>query len=197
MLENKNRKSTTTVSTGIGRRDILLLGVTAAVTTIIPSGIVDAATDMFVAEKKLSFINTHTDERLTVSYWFQGKYRPDELAKINYLFRDHRTGEINQIDTDLLELLHTLKKAVRTDAPFHIISGYRSPQTNAALRKKSRGVAKNSLHQFGKAVDIRLPRYNLKNLRNNARQLQRGGVGNYPHLNFVHVDVGNVRYWRG
>lgn len=197
MLTDFNKKIAATVSTGISRRDLLLLGVATAVSTIIPSGVIDAATDILVPEKKLSFINTHTDERLTARYWCQGEYLPDELAKINHILRDHRTGEINSIDTDLLDLLYKLQRKMYTDASFHIISGYRSPQTNAALRKKSRGVAKNSLHQFGKAVDIRVPGYNLKMLLNTAKQLRGGGVGYYPHLNFLHIDVGSVRSWRG
>lgn len=191
------RKGFTTESTDISRRDLLLLGVATAASTIIPSGVLGAATDIFVPEKKLSFMNTHTDEHLTATYWYQGEYLPDELSKINHILRDHRTGDVKPIDTGLLDLLYNLQRILCTDAPFHIVSGYRSPQTNAALRKKSRGVAKNSFHQFGKAVDIRLPRYNLKMLRNTAKQLQGGGVGYYPHLNFVHIDVGNVRYWRG
>jgi uncharacterized protein YcbK (DUF882 family) len=197
VLTDSRRKDFATESTVISRRDLLLLGVATAASMIIPSGVIDAASDIFVPEKQLSFMNTHTDEQLTARYWFQGEYLPDELAKINHILRDHRTGDVKPIDTELLDLLYTLHRTLRTDAPFHIISGYRSPRTNAALRKKNRGVAKNSLHQFGKAVDIRLPRHNLKKLRNTAKQLQGGGVGYYPHLNFVHIDVGNVRYWRG
>ncbi len=197
VLRGCRRKGFTTESTGISRRDLLLLGVATAASTIIPSGVIDAASDIFVPEKQLSFMNTHTDEYLTARYWCQGEYLLDELAKINHILRDHRTGDVKPIDTELLDLLYKLHSTLRTDAPFHIISGYRSPRTNATLRKKNRGVAKNSLHQFGKAVDIRLPRHNLKKLRNTAKQLQGGGVGYYPHLNFVHIDVGNVRYWRG
>ena len=196
MLTDFNKKNATTESAGISRRELLFLGVATAALTIIPSGVVDAS-DILVPEKKLSFMNSHTDERLTARYWCQGEYLPAELAKINHILRDHRTGEINPIDTDLLDLLYKLQTKMHSDAPFHIISGYRSPQTNAALRKKSRGVAKNSLHQFGKAVDIRIPGYNLKTLMRTAKLLRGGGVGYYPHLNFIHIDVGRVRSWRG
>jgi uncharacterized protein YcbK (DUF882 family) len=196
VLTDFNKEGTTTESAGISRRELLFLGVATAVSTVIPSGVVDAA-ESLVPEKKLSFTNTHTDEHLTARYWYQGEYLPAELAKINHVLRDHRTGEINPIDTDLLDLLYNLQRKILADEPFHIISGYRSPQTNAALRKKSRGVAKNSLHQFGKAVDIRIPGYNLKTLMSTAKQLRGGGVGYYPHLNFIHIDVGSIRSWRG
>jgi uncharacterized protein YcbK (DUF882 family) len=117
---------------------------------------------------------------------------------VNYILRDFRANLIKPIDPKLLDLLHELGGTLETDQPFHIISGYRSPQTNAMLRERggsSTGVASHSLHIDGKAIDIRVPGVRLAHLRNAATSLKIGGVGFYPDLDFVHVDVGRVRYW--
>jgi uncharacterized protein YcbK (DUF882 family) len=114
---------------------------------------------------------------------------------INHILRDHRTGEIKPIDPDLLDLLHALRTRLGTQRPFHVISGYRSPCTNEQLRSRSRGVARKSMHLFGKAVDIRIPGHDLADLRQAALAEQAGGVGYYPRPGFVHVDVGRVRFW--
>ena len=109
--------------------------------------------------------------------------------------RDHRSGEVKAIDTQLLELLHALALKTSPQAPFHVISGYRSPATNKKLRKKSTGVASRSLHMQGKAIDIRIPGFKTRKLRNVALKLKAGGVGYYAKSDFVHVDIGRVRYW--
>jgi uncharacterized protein YcbK (DUF882 family) len=105
---------------------------------------------------------------------------------------------VKSIDPALLDLLHQLHKTLRTNEPFHIISGYRAPTTNAMLRERGgadSGVASGSLHTVGKAVDIRIPGVPLDDLRAAARSLKQGGVGFYPRSNFVHVDTGRVRFW--
>jgi uncharacterized protein YcbK (DUF882 family) len=146
----------------------------------------------------LSFFNTHTGERVKAAYSAGGAYQPDALRDLNYILRDFRVNEIKPIDPRVFDLLHELGGTLETDQPFHIISGYRSPHTNTILRARggtTTGVASHSLHMVGQAIDIRLPGVKLENLRNAARSLKIGGVGFYPDLNFVHVDVGRVRYW--
>jgi uncharacterized protein YcbK (DUF882 family) len=151
------------------------------------------------ATRALSFVHTHTAEKLAIEYCCDGRYEPEALAKLNHLLRDFRTGEVKPIDPKLFDLLHELSMELDADdAPFHIISGYRSPMTNNMLQKRGgahTGVASKSLHMVGKAMDIRLPDVKLKSLREAAASLKRGGVGYYPASNFVHVDTGRVRYW--
>ena len=117
------------------------------------------------------------------------------LADIDHILRDHRTGEVKAIDTRLLDLAHAVGESLRDHGPFHVISGYRSPKTNALLRAGGNGVAGKSLHLQGKALDIRLPGTDLPVLHRAAVDLKGGGVGYYPGPNFVHIDVGRVRYW--
>ena len=171
----------------------LQMGLAASTTLILPKAF--AQTQVIQAERKLSLLNLHTGESLTATYWADGQYQQDELAAINHLLRDHRTGDIHAMDTSLLELLNTLHGELGSKEAFQIISGYRSPKTNAALHKKSNGVATHSLHMQGKAIDIRLPDCQLTDLRKAALQCQRGGVGYYAKSNFVHVDTGRVRHW--
>ena len=146
-------------------------------------------------ERKLSFHNTHTGENTSTVYWAEGNYLTAGKQEIDEILRDHRTGEIYPIDTDLLDLLYLLKAEVQGRRAFEIISGYRSPATNAALRKNSTGVAKRSYHMQGKAIDIRLPGCELKDLHSAALAMRAGGVGYYPGSNFIHVDVGPRRSW--
>jgi uncharacterized protein YcbK (DUF882 family) len=148
-----------------------------------------------VSERRLSFVHTHTNEQLSVAYASLGQYRPDALSRIDHLLRDFRTGEIHAIDPALLDLLDDLSALSGTRSPFHVISGYRSPTTNAMLRGRSEGVARHSLHMDGRAIDIRLPDVPLRQLRDAAVALGRGGVGYYPGSSFVHVDTGRVRTW--
>lgn len=147
------------------------------------------------AERKLSFYHLHTGEKLSTTYWADGDYITQELESLNHLLRDHRSGEIQPIDKILLDLLYVLQQQVNKDGAYHIISGYRSPKTNAKLRKGSNGVAKRSLHMQGKAIDVRLPGVELNHLRKAALNLQVGGVGYYPKSNFVHLDTGRHRFW--
>jgi uncharacterized protein YcbK (DUF882 family) len=115
--------------------------------------------------------------------------------KIHHLLRDHRTNEEQVIDLRLVETLYSVKQKARTQSPFHIISGYRSPATNALLRKSSSGVARTSYHSKGKAIDIRLPGFSTHRLRNLCIEMQFGGVGYYRDSDFVHLDTGPVRTW--
>ncbi len=147
------------------------------------------------AERVLSFAHTHTGEHLTVPYFAEGEYLAAGLARLDHLLRDHRTGEEHAIEPGLFDLLNDLKLATGTREPFQVISGYRSPRTNAKLRKAGRGVAKRSLHMDGKAIDVRLADVSSSVLREAALELRRGGVGYYRKSDFVHVDTGRVRTW--
>lgn len=164
----------------------------AAALTVAPRAF---ASNKLPAERQLAFYHLHTGEKLRATYWADGDYIAQELESLNYLLRDHRSGEVQPIDTRLLDLLYVLQQQVDNDGAYHIISAYRSPKTNASLRQQSSGVAKKSLHMQGKAIDVRLPGVELKHLRTAALQLRGGGVGYYPKSSFVHLDTGRARFW--
>lgn len=145
--------------------------------------------------KLLSFVNTHTGDTFADAYWENGNYVPAAMAAINHVMRDHRSGEAHEIDPRLLDQLHALKGVVGTNAPFQIISGYRSPATNAALHENSSGVATRSLHMEGRAIDIRVGGVDTARLRDAALGMNAGGVGYYQASDFIHVDTGRVRRW--
>jgi len=147
--------------------------------------------------RSLAFSNLHTGEHLAVDYWIEGAYQPEALAAVNHVLRDFRTGDVHAIEPRLLDLLTRLRGRLETGAPFEVISGYRSPTTNAMLREahEHSGVASKSLHMQGMAIDIRLPNRPLQMLHSAALVEQGGGVGYYPDLDFVHVDVGRIRRW--
>lgn len=145
--------------------------------------------------RTLAFYNIHTAEFLETSYYDGADYQLDSLARINYLLRDYRTGDVVPIDTMLLDTLYYIQGKIGGCHTFSVISGYRSPATNAMLRRTTSGVAKNSYHMKGKAIDIRLRGCPTHKLRDICIQVHAGGVGYYPKSNFVHVDVGPVRCW--
>jgi uncharacterized protein YcbK (DUF882 family) len=146
-------------------------------------------------ERSLSLKNLHTGEQINQPYWMAGSYLPDSLSAINSVLRDHRSGEVYPIDPGLLDLLSALQQRVNSRRGYEVISGYRSPASNAMLQSKSNGVAKRSLHMQGKAIDIRMPGIQLAQLHSTAREMKSGGVGLYTSSNFIHVDTGRVRYW--
>ena len=188
---NKYRRS----DSRLLRRDFLKLGLVVTGAVLNPFSAIAASDSRSNSLKNLAFYNTHTNERLHVCYSRNGKYDIKALSKINHILRDHRSGEVKVIDTQLLELLHALSHKTNPQEPFHVISGYRSPATNKKLRKNSKRVASRSLHMQGKAIDIRIPGFRTRQLRNVARKMKIGGVGYYPKSDFVHVDIGRVRYW--
>jgi uncharacterized protein YcbK (DUF882 family) len=145
--------------------------------------------------RELEFYHLHTGESLRAVYWENGRYLEDGLAEIDYVLRDFRTDEVRAIDPELLDLVHRVRRALECDRPVHVISGYRCPETNAMLARRSNGVAKNSYHLKGMAIDLRLPDCRLKDLRAAALELAGGGVGYYPKSDFVHMDTGPVRTW--
>lgn len=148
-----------------------------------------------VSTKSLRFDHLHTGERLAVDYFVEGEYVPGALTAVNQLLRDFRTGDVHPIAPELLDILFELRSVTASTRAFEVISGYRSPATNAALRQRSEGVAAGSLHMKGLAIDMRLGDVPLAGLRRAALDLRRGGVGYYPASNFVHVDTGRVRAW--
>lgn len=143
----------------------------------------------------LSFQNLHTGEHVKLEYWADGGYIQKALGSIAHVLRDHRNDAVHHIDPTLLDLLHRVRTTLEVDTPFHVISGYRSPESNAKLAARSGGVATRSLHMDGKAIDIRIPGVDLRYLHKAAKSLQAGGVGFYAQSNFVHMDTGRVRYW--
>ncbi|MFK7733926.1 MAG: DUF882 domain-containing protein [Pseudomonadales bacterium] len=145
--------------------------------------------------KSIGFHNLHTGESLRITYWRNGQFVKSSLQQLNSLLRDHRRNEVADIDPRLFELLNTLRESVGSTADFEVISGYRSPQTNQSLAEAGRQVARKSQHILGKAIDIRLPGTSLETLHKAAVALKLGGVGLYPENDFIHVDLGRVRYW--
>ena len=148
-----------------------------------------------MAPRAVTFDNLHTGEKASVEYWAEGKYLPDALHEVNVILRDFRNGEVHPIDPKLLDLLHQLHTNLESAKPFEVISGYRSPATNAMLRASGHGAASKSYHMKGMAIDIRLGDKDLKDVHTAALLMRAGGVGFYPEADFVHVDVGPVRRW--
>ncbi|MCS7171298.1 MAG: DUF882 domain-containing protein [Aquificaceae bacterium] len=142
----------------------------------------------------LNLYSLNTGESLKTVYWMDGTYMDSALTEINHLLRDYRSGQVASIDVGLLDLLYVITRLSEKDR-IVVISGYRSPETNAHLHRKRRGVAKESYHTLGKAVDIRIEGMSLKTLRDLALSLKAGGVGYYPRSGFVHLDTGAFRYW--
>jgi uncharacterized protein YcbK (DUF882 family) len=184
----------------INRRRFLTMGLASAAPLVVPGAlwarmhVQTSASSKREMARSLSLYNLHTGERLTTVYWEKGEYVPSALDQVNYILRDFRQNEIKPIDPTLLDLLVALRDRLQSSANYEVISGYRSPLTNAMLHSRSEGVAAHSLHMEGRAIDINLPGRPLGLVRLAALSLQRGGVGYYPDR-FVHVDTGRVRRW--
>jgi len=149
-----------------------------------------------VADHSLRLYNTHTNEKIDIVYRHGDQYIQSALAKLDYFLRDHNTNEVRHFDPRLYDILSDLTASVgHPGDEIDIVCGYRTSSTNAALRAHTNGVAKNSLHIQAEAIDLRMPGVNTLTLRKAALALARGGVGYYPHSDFIHVDVGRVRQW--
>lgn len=175
----------------LSRRRLLQVGGALAL-TLCPLAQAQAARSQ---ERALALHNVHTGEHLHRIYWAAGDYIPESLAEIDLVLRDWRTDDVHPMEPSLLDLLNKLHGVMDSDQAFEVISGYRSPKTNAKLAAASSGVAKKSLHMRGMAIDVNLPGRQLSDLRDAAWKLQQGGVGYYQKSGFVHVDIGRVRRW--
>lgn len=147
--------------------------------------------------RRVRMYSGRTGESLDTVYWVDGKYIRDALNEINIFMRDWRTGQVIGIDPRTVDVAAASHRLLQTNEPYMMLSGYRSPKTNAMLRSKSGGVAKNSLHMSGKAADLRLKSRSVAQMYNAARNCQAGGVGKYSRSNFVHMDCGPIRTWGG
>ena len=184
------------------RRELLKFGLAAGLgaglTPILGSAALAQGAPAPTADpRRVILHNLHTGESLDAVYWDQGRYVPDALASVNKVLRDYRTGDMHEMDPRLLDLLHQVHGRVGAGKPFQVISGYRSPLTNARLHERSGQVAAHSLHMDGMAIDVRMEGVALDHLHKAALDLQAGGVGLYPTSDFVHMDVGRLRRWTG
>jgi uncharacterized protein YcbK (DUF882 family) len=147
--------------------------------------------------RRIALTNLHTDERLDIEYFRDGSYAPEALVALEVLLRDFRNGERHAIDPKLLDYLVDVAAQIGVPPAYSVISGYRSPETNERLHERSSGVSQRSLHMEGRAIDVRMSRVDCQDLAARAESLQRGGVGYYRGSNFVHLDTGAFRTWRG
>jgi len=180
---------------GMNRRNFLKLMLWTGLISYSSKSALAAINDLSSEVRSLSLFNPRTKEGYNGVYWRNGEYVASALDRVNYIMRDVRTDDIKQIDTDLLDLIYKISLKLKTDGPFHILSGYRSHKTNSLIVKQFERTAKNSFHTKGQAVDIRLPGQRTSSLRRAAFELSEGGIGYYPRQGFVHIDVGPVRYW--
>jgi uncharacterized protein YcbK (DUF882 family) len=188
----------------VSRRAVLRMGGGAFVSAM-GSGLTAPAlaTPALIGQRKLdartlSFDCINLGERLKpIDYWVEGKYVPHALAAIDKALRDFVSDEVHPIDPKLLDVLHHLGRTLDTDCSFELISGYRSPKTNELLRKHDPGVAENSLHMKGTAVDVALKGRPLRQQYETALAMHMGGVGFYPDSDFIHIDIGRIRHWQG
>jgi uncharacterized protein YcbK (DUF882 family) len=147
--------------------------------------------------RELAFLNLHTGERLRAEYFHNGQVVPSAMHAISVLMRDHYNNKVHPIDQHLLDIAHVLQSHTGNRGTINLVCGYRSPETNAMMHEASAGVAAHSMHIEGRAMDIRMPGTRLASLKKVAVALKMGGVGYYPHDDFVHIDSGPVRKWAG
>lgn len=187
------------ISTSIGMTRRGLLGVFAAtMVTAAPTyssafGLLKGAGDV----RRVRMYSGRTGESLDAIYWIEGDYLPEVLKEINYFMRDWRTDEKLKMDPRNIDIIAATHRLLDVNEPYTLLSGYRSPATNAALRSRSKGVARNSLHMKGQAADLRLKSRSVSQMAKAALACEAGGVGKYSRSNFVHMDCGSVRSWGG
>jgi uncharacterized protein YcbK (DUF882 family) len=185
------------MQTNLARRGVLLGAGVALASVAAPA--IGRAQELTAsgAVRRAALHNLHTGDSFNEVFYANGTYVPDALAEGMRVLRDWRNGEEHAIDPRLFDALHAINTRLGSNRPFQVISGYRSPRTNAMLHARSNGVAEHSQHMLGKAIDIRVEGVELRNLRAAALDVSAGGVGYYPVSNFVHVDVARVRQWTG
>ncbi len=185
----------TQASSGLSRRGVLMAfaatAIAAAPTYSHAFGLLRRSGDI----RRLRMYSGRTGERLDMIYWVDGNYIPEALAEINHFMRDWRDNRVHRIDTRTIDIMAAAHRLLDVNEPYMLLSGFRSPQTNAMLRARSRNVAQNSLHLTGKAADLRLSSRSVAQMARAAVALQAGGVGRYSRSNFVHMDCGVNRSW--
>jgi uncharacterized protein YcbK (DUF882 family) len=180
----------------ISRRRMLMAGALAGTAALWARSSIGAA-DPSVKPRRIALVNLHTGERLETEYFRDDAYVPGALAAIDVLLRDFRSGEKHAMDPKLLDYLVDVAAQVNVSPAYSVISGYRSPETNERLHERSGGVSQHSLHMQGRAIDVRMSGVDCADLAARAQDLKRGGVGYYRASNFVHLDTGAFRTWRG
>lgn len=182
---------------GISRREIIKAGLWAAAGTVLFPSLAEAAAVKMpkIGSYDINFVNSHTGESFSGTYRVGNKYLPDAFEEINYVLRDFRTNEVFPIDPRVIDIIYMVRRKTGRNQALEILSGYRSPKTNNMLRQASSGVARNSMHLSGQAVDFRMAGVSTRGLRDIAVGFKAGGVGYYPRSDFVHVDTGKFRTW--
>ncbi|MFS4583388.1 YcbK family protein [Phaeobacter sp. C3_T13_0] len=182
---------------GFSRR--ALLGAFAATTLVAAPTFSNAAGFLRGAGdiRRIRMFSGRTGERIDMVYWIDGKYIKDAVKEVNHFMRDWRNDQVKEIDLRTIDIMAASHNLLNVNEPYMMLSGYRSPQTNAMLRRRSRGVAKNSLHMRGQAADLRLSSRSVSQMAKAAQACRAGGVGKYRGSNFVHMDCGVVRSWNG
>lgn len=182
-------------TTGFTRRGLLgafaATAVTAAPTFANAAGFLRGGGDI----RRIKMYSGRTGERLDTIYWIEGEYIGEALREVNAFMRDWRNGKTINIDTRNIDIMAASLRLMDTSEPYLLLSGYRSPETNAMLRSRSSGVARNSLHIRGQAADLRLSSRSVAQMARAAASCGAGGVGKYSGSNFVHMDCGQVRTW--
>lgn len=177
------------------RRDVLRLGLLGVMAAAVPVISMKKAHAAGLKDWRINVVHAHTNEKFSGVYRVGDKYLPDAFRRLNYVMRDFRTGEMFPMDPHVIDIVSIIQSKMRSGKPLNVLSGYRSPKTNSMLRHETRGVAKNSFHMYGQAMDIRDEDYSSSRIRKIACSLKAGGVGFYPRSDFVHVDTGKVRTW--
>ena len=181
--------------TGFSRRALLgafaATMVTAAPTFSHAAGFLRGSGDI----RRIRMYSGRTGERIDMIYWIEGEYVPEAVKEVNHFMRDWRTDGVKSMDLRTIDIMSAAHNLMDANEPYMLLSGYRSPQTNAMLRSRSRGVAKNSLHVKGQAADLRLSTRSVSQMARAAAACKGGGVGKYSRSNFVHMDCGVVRTW--
>ena len=184
-------------TTGVTRRGLLgafaATAVTAAPTFANAAGFLRGAGDI----RRIKMYSGRTGERIDMIYWIEGNYIGDAVNEVNHFMRDWRTNDVVKIDLRTVDIMAAAHNLLDVNEPYMLLSGYRSPKTNAMLRSRSGGVAKNSLHMRGQAADLRLSSRSVNQIAKAAAVCRGGGVGRYSGSNFVHMDCGTVRTWGG
>ncbi|MBY6006300.1 DUF882 domain-containing protein [Salipiger bermudensis] len=165
--------------------------ITAAPTYANAAGFLRGAGDI----RRLKMYSGRTGEKIDMIYWIEGEYISESLKQINHFMRDWRTNDVKSIDPRTIDIMTAAHNLLDSDEPYMLISGYRSPKTNAMLRSRSSGVAKNSRHLLGEAADLHLKSRSVNQIARAAAACKAGGVGRYTSSSFVHMDCGPVRTW--